>query len=108
MRFPPLALLLPGVKLPVASAPPACAAAALVPLTGATVAMLVNSEMVYWKGITGASRVIVMVVTPACAFGRTYTAEMVPEPELAVTAAEAGHTFPFVSPMLTVRLEDHA
>ena len=69
--MPPFASLLPGVSDPVVSAVPALLADALVPLTGLTVATLLNSLMVYSNGIIDTPKETVMVVIPACAFGRT-------------------------------------
>src|SRR5678815_5063602 len=93
IRFPPLASLFPGVKVPAEIA--GCLPEFLdVPLTGAAVATPWNSEIVYWKMLLsiGVLNETVTVVIPGRALARTKIAEARSPPGLVPeTAGEAGH-----------------
>src|SRR6266481_1888043 len=110
IKLPPFASLSAGVKTPLVRWGAIDPAALLVPLTAATVAMPVNSETVYWKFLTGASKVMVIVSTqapPAQAFGSTKIDEINWLPSSAVTTG-GPQVCTLTSVTETVRVFDHS
>src|SRR5512140_2933916 len=102
IRFPPAASLFAGVNEGMASAG-AVVWPRLEPLTGETGSRLSNSETVYWKALTEASKLTVMVVVPGRAPGRTKIEEMRLRLSVVVAAGVVGQVFPRLSEMRTVR-----
>src|SRR6266446_1007290 len=110
IKLPPFASLSAGVKTPLVRWGAIDPAALLVPLSAATVAMPVSSETVYWKFLTGASKVMVIVSTqapPAQAFGSTKIDEINWPPSSAVTTG-GPQVCALTSVTETVRVFDHS